>query len=110
MLGEGRWLMMVGAGLVLAGIGIRRWAARYDLKDAALDSAWTLMRGRRTPDNRTALEAKLKDVQSQPTWSGRATRAAGIAVGHGLAQVGQGVAIALILVGLVLVVAGFAWR
>jgi hypothetical protein len=110
MLGPGRWLMLVGAGAVLIGILMRRWAQRYDLKDAALDSAWTLLRGRRTANNPTALEARLHDIQAQPTWTGKATKAAGTAAAHGLAQVGQAMALVLILVGLALVAAGFVWR
>jgi hypothetical protein len=110
MLGPDRWLMFAGACLVLAGILLRRWAARYDLKDAAIDSAWTLLRGRRTAQNPTALEAKLEDIQSQPTWTGKATRAAGTGIAHILAQVGQAVALGLILVGLALVAAGFIFR
>jgi hypothetical protein len=110
MLGPGRWLMLTGAVLVLVGILTRRWASRYDLKDAALDSAWTVLRGRRTAGNPTAIEAKLQDIQSQPTWTGKATKAAGTGVAHVLAQVGQVGAVGLILVGLALVAAGFAFR
>lgn len=102
--------MLVGAGVVLAGILMRRWAAQYDLKEAALDSAWTVLRGRRTAEKPTALEAKLTDIQAQPTWTGKAGRAAGTAVAHGLAQVGQVMALTLILVGLGLLAAGFIWR
>ena len=110
MLGPERWLMFVGACLVLAGILLRRWAARYDLKDAAFDSAWTLLRGRRTAENPTALEAKLKDIQSQATWTRKASKAAGTGIAHMLAQVGQAAAVGLILVGLALAAAGFIWR
>lgn len=110
MLGQGRWLMLTGAVLVLAGILIRRWASRYDLKDAALDSAWTLLRGRRTVENPTAIEAKLRDIQAQPTWTGKATKAASTGIAHMLAHAGQLVAIGLILVGLALVAAGFVFR
>lgn len=110
MFGSGRWLMLVGAGVVLIGILIRRWAVRYDLKDAALDSAWTVLRGKRTAENPTAIEAKLRDIQSQPTWTGKATKAAGTGIAHVLAQMGQVAAIVLVLLGLGLVAAGFVWR
>ena len=110
MFGPGRWLMLGGAGVVLIGILIRRWAARYDLKDAALDSAWTALRGERSAENPTAIEAKLRDIQSQPTWTGKATKAAGAGIAHMLAQVGQVAAIILVLLGLGLVAAGFVWR
>src|SRR5688572_1459241 len=110
MLGPGRWLMLAGAVAVLMGMLIRRWAGRYDLKDAAMDSAWTLLRGKRTADSPTASEAKLRDIQSQPTWTGKATKTAGTAVGHLLAQIGQTLALVLLLGGVVLVGAGFFWR
>jgi hypothetical protein len=110
MLGPGRWLMLAGAVAVLVGVLIRRWASRYDLKDAAMDSAWTLLRGKRTADNPTAIEAKLKDIQSQPTWTGKATKTAGTAVGHVMAQVGHAVAMVLLVAGLALVAGGFIWR
>jgi hypothetical protein len=110
MLGPGRWLMLAGAVAVLVGMLIRRWAGRYDLKDAAMDSAWTLLRGKRTADNPTAIEARLRDIQSQPTWTGKATKTAGTAVGHFLAQIAQTVALVLLLLGVVLVGAGYYWR
>lgn len=103
------WLMLSGAGLVLLGILIRWRTAHYDLKDAAIDSAWTLLRGRRTAENPTAIEAKLNDIQSQPTWTGKATKAAGTAVGHFVAQVLGVVALVLVLAGLALGLAGFFW-
>ena len=108
-MGPGRWLMLAGAVLVLLGILARRWASRYDLKDAALDSVWTLLRERRTAESPTAIEAKLRDIQSQPIWTGKASRAAGTGAAHMLAQGGQVVALGLILVGLALAGAGFVF-
>ena len=57
------WLMASGAALILIGVLIRWKTARYDLKDAAIDSAWTLARGRRTAENPTALEAKFNEIR-----------------------------------------------
>jgi hypothetical protein len=102
--------MLAGAIAVLAGMLIRRWAGRYDLKDAAMHSAWTLLRGRRTADDTTAIEARVREIRSQPTWTGKATKAAGTAVGHFLAQIAQSVALILLAVGVALVGAGFLWR
>jgi hypothetical protein len=87
-----------------------RWkTSRYDLKDAAIDSAWTLARGRRTAENPTALEAKFNEIRSQPTWTGKATSAAGTAAGHFAAQLLGVVALVLMLAGLALAVFGFFW-
>src|SRR5439155_914390 len=85
---------------ILIGVLIRWKTARFDLKDAALDSAWTLARRKRTAENPTALEVKFNDIRSQPTWTGKATRAAGTAAGHFMAQI-------LGVVALVLAMAGF---
>jgi hypothetical protein len=109
MLGAKAWLLLSGAALVLIGVLIRWWSSRYDLKDAAIDSAWTLARGRRTAENPTALESKLDNITSQPTWTGKATRAAGTAAGHVMAQILGVIALVLMLIGLGLAVAGFLW-
>ena len=104
------WLMLSGAALIVLGALIRWKVSSYDLKDAALDSAWTLARGKRTAENPTALEAKLKDIQSQPTWTGKASRTAGTVVGHFVAQVLGVAALIMMLAGLALAVAGYIWR
>lgn len=109
-LGTNAWLMLVGAAAILIGVLLRRWAGRHDLKDAAMDSAWTLLRGRRSAQNPTEIEAKLRDIQAQPTWTGKATRTAGTAIGHVVAQVVGLVALVLILAGLALAAVGFFWR
>jgi hypothetical protein len=98
--------MLSGAILVLLGFAIRWKTSAYDLKDAAIDSAWTLARGKRTADNPTALEAKYRDIQNQPTWTGKATRTAGTVAGHFIAHA----ALIMMLAGLALGVAGFLWR
>ena len=110
MLATSSWLMLSGAALVLIGFAIRWKVSAYDLKDAAIDSAWTLARGKRTAENPTALEAKYRDIQNQPTWTGKATRTAGTVAGHFIAQVLGVVALIMMLAGLVLGVAGYFWR
>ena len=104
------WLMLSGAVLVLIGFAIRWKVSAYDLKDAAIDSAWTLARGKRTAENPTALEAKYRDIQDQPTWTGKATRTAGTVAGHFIAQVLGVVALIMMLAGFALGVAGYVWR
>jgi hypothetical protein len=103
------WLIASGAVLILVGVFIRWRTARYDLKDAAIDSAWTLIRRRRTAENPTALEAKYQDISSAPTWIGKATRAAGTAAGHFIAQVLAVVALVLVLGGLAMIVGAIIW-
>lgn len=108
--GTGGWLMLAGAALMLVGMALRWWTARYDLKDAAIDSAWTLARGKRTAENPTALETKYREIASETTWSRRARRTAGTVAGHFFAQAMGLVALVLMLGGLALGVAGFWWR
>jgi hypothetical protein len=110
MLSTQAWLMLSGAVLVVIGILIRWRTARYDLKDAAIDSAWTLARGRRTAENPTALEAKFNEIREQPTGMGRATRAAGTAAGHFASQVLAVVAWFRLLAGGALIALGYFWR
>ena len=88
-----------------------RWrVSRYDLKDAAIDSAWTLARGKRTAENPTALEAKYREIEAQPTWGGRAKKAAGTVAGHFVAQVLGVVSLVMIAGGLAAILAGCFWR
>ena len=104
-----QWMMLVGAVSILLG-GLMRWrASRYDLKDAAIDSAWTLARGKRTAENPTALEARYREIHDQATWGGRAKKAVGTVAGHFIAQVLGVVSLVLMLGGLVLLVAGYFW-
>jgi len=110
MLGPNARLIVAGACVVLLGFLIRLWSGRYDLKDAAIESAWTFARGRRTADNPTAIEAKLREIQAQATWTGKATKTAGTALMHLVAQVAGKVALLLILAGLALAAVGFFWR
>ncbi len=110
MLGSNTWLIVTGAALLLIGVLLRRWSARHDLKGAAIQSAWTLARGKRTADNPTAIEAKLRDIQSQATLTGKATRTAGTAIAHLLAQGAAVAALVLIVAGLALAAAGYLWR
>ena len=110
MLTTSSWLMLSGAILVLIGFALRWKVSAYDLKDAAIDSAWTLARGKRTAENPTALEAKYRDIHSQPTWAGRATKTAGTVAGHFIAQVLSVAALVMMLAGFALGVAGYLWR
>jgi hypothetical protein len=68
-----------------------------------------LARRKRTAENPTALEIKLNDITSQPTWTGKATRAAGTAAGHFAAQVLGVVALVSILAGVALTGFGYFW-
>src|SRR4026208_1464431 len=102
-MGPGRWLMLAGAVLVLLGILARRWASRYDLKDAALDSVWTLP-PERGPGGRPAPAAR--ETRRPRSGGPRGGGARGPGASRMLAQGGQEVALGLILVGLALAGAG----
>jgi hypothetical protein len=104
------WLMLAGAGLVLIGLLIRWRVSSYDLEDAAIDTAWTLARRKRTPDNPTALEVKYREISAEPTWGGRAKRTAATVAGHFIAKALGVVSLVMMLAGLALAVAGYFWR
>ncbi len=104
------WLVLSGLLLIVLGAVIRWRTARYDLKDAAIDSAWTLARGKRTAENPTELENKFNEIRNQPNWTGRATKAAGTAAGHFISQVLAVVAVVLAVAGLALIAVGTFWR
>ena len=103
------WLMASGLALISTGVLIRWRTARYDLKDAAFESAWMLARGRRTAETPTAIEAVFNDIQAQPTWQGKAVKTAGTAFGHYAAQILGIAALVLVAAGLGLTLVGFFW-
>jgi hypothetical protein len=109
-LSANHWMMISGGLAAVVGLLIKQWASRYDLKDAAIDSAWTAVRGKRTADNPTALEGKLKSITDAPTMTGKATKAATTVAGHFVAQVAGLAGLVLILAGVALIAGGYFWR
>jgi hypothetical protein len=103
------WMMIAGALLILVGFLLQRRAARHDLKEAVLESAWHAARGRRTSDNPTEVERRLNDIVSQPTSAGKVTAAASTVVGHFVAQVVSLISIVMMLAGAALAAAGWFW-
>lgn len=70
------WVLIAGGGLVLAGALLLWRTSDWELKGVALESAWTLLRRKRTRDNPTALERRLRDITAEPTLRRRARRTA----------------------------------
>jgi hypothetical protein len=103
-------LLIGGAVVLILGFLLWRRMSHYDLKGAAIDSVWQLARGRRTAENPTPIEAKLHDIGSATTVTGKATRAAGTVIGHFVAQVLSLVALVMMLAGVLLVAAAIWWR
>jgi hypothetical protein len=103
--------LLIGGGVLLI-LGFLLWQrmSRYDLKGAAIDSAWHVALGRRTAERPTPIEEKLHGIASAETMTGKATRAAGTVIGHFIAQVVSLIALVMMLVGLVLIAAGIWWR
>lgn len=108
-LATSHWLYLSSAVAFLAGYLLRSWASRYDLTDAAIDSAWQTARGKRTAENPTALENKLGDIASAPTVTGKAGRLAGTVAGHFAAQVLGIAGLVLWLAAAGLAAAGYYW-
>ena len=103
------WLMLAGAALVLFGALLRWRVSHYDLKDAAINSAWTLARGKRSAENPTALEAKYREINPSRPGAGvpRRRQAPSPAI---YAQVLGVVSLVMMLAGLAAMLAGWLWR
>jgi hypothetical protein len=109
-LGSNEWMMIWGAGLAFVAFFIMWRVSRYDLAGAAFDSAWQVARGKRSAQNPTALEEKLRDINAEASATGKAKRAAGTVIGHFAAKVANFVAIVILLIGAGLIAAGYFWR
>ena len=68
------WTMIGGGGLALLGAFILWRTSDWDLKGAALGSAWTLLRRKRTAENPTELERRLREITAEATLGRRARR------------------------------------
>jgi hypothetical protein len=95
-----------GLALVAVGLLLRWRTARYDLKDKVLSSAFQTVRGKRSSDNPTALDEELRDITSQVSMTGKATKAARKVAGHFVAQLAGLIALGLLLLGAVLMAYG----
>jgi hypothetical protein len=100
------------AGGVLIGLAVLIFwrTSKYDLKGAALESAWQTARGRRTADNPTALDETWASIRNEATMTGKARRTAGTVVGHFVAQVLGVVATVMLIIGVILTGTGYWWR
>jgi hypothetical protein len=83
---------------------------RYDIKGAAIDSAWPLATRRRTKDNPTAVEDIARQIGSSPRLVGKARRKAYAVRGHFLAQPLSVSALFMLVVGAVLLAVGWLWN
>lgn len=103
--------LLIGGGVLLI-LGFLLWQrmSRYDLKGAAIDSAWHVALGRRTAESPTPIEEKFHDIASAQTVTGKATRAAGTVIGHFVAQVVSLIALVMMLIGVLLLALGIWWR
>jgi hypothetical protein len=108
--GWNEWAMAVGGVMALLAIVIFWTTSKYDLKGAAMESAWQAARGRRSADNPTALDDKWNAIRNEATVVGKARRTAGTVAGHFIAQVLSVVATFLLLLGIVVAAIGYWWR
>jgi len=104
------WMLLAGAALILLGLVIRWRTSRYDLNDAVIGSAWQAARGKRSAENPTEVEKRLKDITSRSTAAGKVTSAASTVIGHFFAQVMGVAALLMMLAGAGLIAGGLWWR
>lgn len=109
-LGWNAWMMVAGGGLIALAILIFWTTSKYDLKGAALESAWQTARGRRSASTPTALDDKWNAIRNEATAMGKARRTAGTVIGHFVAQLLSVAATFMLLIGAVLVGVGYWWR
>ena len=101
------WTMYAGGGLVLLGVFILWRTSDWDLKGAALESAWTVLRRKRIPASPTALEKRLREITAEATLPRRLRRTA-VTVGRHFAGQAVGLAaLVLIAIGFILLAVGF---
>jgi hypothetical protein len=103
------WLLVWGGGLVLLALLIWWRTGRYDIKGAAIDSVWQYARGKRTAGNLTPIEMMANEIGAEASHIGKAKRTAFTVAGHFIAQFLSVVAFFMLLIGLVLLAAGWFW-
>ena len=96
------WIFVGGGALVLIGAVVLWRTSDWDLKGAAIESLWTLLRRKRTAENLTALEKRLREIAAEATLSRKARRTAITAGRHFVAQAAGVAAIAMIAIGVIL--------
>ncbi len=101
--------LVAGGILILLGTLILWRTSRHDLKGALMDSVWHIARRKRSADNPTAIEAKLREIQAEAPFTGKARRVAKQVIGHYLAQALGIVALIAIAFGAILVAVGLFW-
>ena len=111
---ENIWLWVAGAGSVLAGYLLMRWAGRYDAAGIAMDAAWRLAKTRSATGARDELgrvvDEQLADIRADAARLGH-TRTA---IKHGwrffIARFVNIAGLVLIAIGLAILAAAAFWR
>lgn len=103
------WLFIWGGGLTLLAILIWWRMGRYDIKGAAIDSAWQLARGKRTAENLTPIEMMASEIGAEATHFGKARRTVFTVIAHFVAQALTIASYFILLGGLVLIGLGWYW-
>lgn len=106
------WLVGGGLALLVLAFLLRRWAARHDLKDLAIDAAWQVAkaRGNIAAASDSEIGRRLQELSADSSNIGRATKVAGHAARHVMAKVVNLVALAATVIGVALLAAAYFWR
>ncbi|MBK9079348.1 MAG: hypothetical protein IPL91_09610 [Hyphomicrobium sp.] len=105
----------VAIGIVMIGIGIWliRWANRNNMiatmTDATTEAAISAMRKHGRPDMPSEIKARLDDVTSEPTVTGKTKKVARYAVRHAFSQVFGVTGFVAVVAGVLLTVLGFVY-
>lgn len=104
------WMVATGAVAILLGILMMWRSSRHDLKGAVIESAWAVVRGRRSADHPTEIGRRLSEISAEPTHSGKAKRAARAVVAHFVSQLMGFLSTILMIAGGILIAAGVFWK
>lgn len=100
----------IGLALIVAGIWLIRWANRNNMAsaiaEATAEAAFKGIRKGAAPDMPATIKARLDDVNSAPTKTGKAKKIAGYGIRHALSQVFGVAGFILLVVGVMLVALG----
>ena len=100
----------VGLLMILAGIWLIRWANRNNMAsaiaEATAEAAFKTVRKGAAPDMPANIKARLDDVSSAPTKTGKAKKIAGYGIRHALSQVFGVAGFVVLVVGVMLVAFG----
>jgi hypothetical protein len=108
-MGANIWMLATGLVLGAVGLVLRHWANRNSLMDKTTDAVWEAVKARDSGAVRQHIEGTIGEITNEPAITGRARKAASMAVREASARAAAFTGAMLLALGLVLAVLAFAW-